>query len=69
MANETDVRLVDIPGYVEWSNKKLESGGSADVIANLDSICMWLAPEEVGSIPPSEFDEIYQEVLEEIGGQ
>jgi hypothetical protein len=69
MANESDIRIVDIPGYLEWSNKKIESRGSPDIIANLDSNCMWLSPEEINEVTEEDFEEMYQKIAEEIGGE
>ena len=66
MGNESDIRIVDIPGYMEWSNKKIESGGSADLIANLDSTCMWLSPEEINEVTINDFEEMYQELVDEL---
>ncbi len=66
MANESDVRLVDILGYLEWSQHKIDSGGSPDIIANLDSNCMWLSPEELASVKTDDFEEMYKEVEDEL---
>lgn len=69
MSNESDVRIVDIPGYMEWSNKKIEADGSPDIIANLDSNCMWLSPDAIYEVTEDDFEEMYQEIVEEIGGE
>lgn len=69
MANESDVRILDIPGYFEWSTAKIKAGGSDAIIANLDARCMWLSPEEVLLITSEDFEEMYQEVLDDIGGE
>ncbi len=66
MGNESDIRIVDLPGYMNWSNEKLDSGGSADVIADLDSTCIWLSPDEISGITVQDFEEMYQEIIEDI---
>lgn len=57
-----DVRLVDIPGYMEWSKRKLREGGNEAFIAHLDATSMWLLPEQMGTLSESDFDEMLDEV-------
>lgn len=51
-----------IPGYVEWSHRKLAEGASAALIAHLDAMCMWLLPEEVQRVTESDFESLLEEL-------
>ena len=42
----SNVRLVDAPGYMEWSRRKLAEGKYDFVIEELDETSVWLLPEE-----------------------
>lgn len=57
-----DYRLVDLPGYREWSERKLDEGESDALIANLDATTLWLLPEEAAVIKESDFEEMLAEL-------
>jgi hypothetical protein len=42
-----DFHLVDLPGYMEWSNRKLAEGEADALIAHLDATSAWLLPEDL----------------------
>jgi hypothetical protein len=65
-ARARDYAFVLIPSYREWSKRKLEEGESPALIANLDARCMWLLPEEVADVSESEFEELLEDLKEEI---
>jgi len=62
-----DVPLIQIPGYMEWSQRKLAEGESEALIAHLDATSIWLLPEEVESTSTGVFDEMLEELKAEIG--
>jgi hypothetical protein len=62
-----DVRLLDVPGYIAWSKRKLSEGGNEAYIAHLDSMSMWLLPEDVGKLNESDFEEMLEEIRDECG--
>jgi hypothetical protein len=53
-----DYNLTSLPGYKEWSKKKLDQGESPAFIAHLDAISMWLLPEDVSKVSDSDFEEL-----------
>lgn len=62
-----DVPLMQLPGYVEWSERKLDEGVSAELIAHLDGITMFLAPEEEQTVGIDEYEELLEDLIEQIG--
>jgi hypothetical protein len=49
-ARARDYRLVDIPGYMQWSQRKLAARESQALIGHLDATSMWLLPEDLGHL-------------------
>lgn len=68
-ARAKEYRLLDIPGYTAWSNRKLAEGVSPALIAHLDATSMILLPEELGTVPASDFDEMLDDLRHEIGDE
>lgn len=62
-----DIPMMKLPGYKDWSKKKLKEGESEALIAHLDSMSIWLLPEDVEGITEKDFDEMLQDLKEEIG--
>ncbi|PXX37795.1 hypothetical protein [Undibacterium pigrum] len=62
-----DFGLIEIPGYTDWSNRKLAEGESEALIANLDARSMWLTPEEVENIGEADFDELLDDLKCQFG--
>lgn len=60
-------RLVDIPGYMEWSERKLDEGGNEALIAHLDATSMFLPPADLGDVSTDVFDEMFMELKAEFG--
>lgn len=60
-----DYRLMDIPGYMEWSRRKLDVGESDALIAHLDATSMFLLPEDVSKVTDAEFDGLLEELHRE----
>jgi len=54
-----DYRLLDVPGYMEWSRRRLREGVSEALIAHLDATSMCLLPEELSTVS----EEIFEEML------
>lgn len=57
-----DVPLITIPGYMEWSKRKVKEGESEAFIANLDALGMWMLPEEVSTVGEADFEEMLEEL-------
>jgi hypothetical protein len=51
-----DYAMCEVPGYSEWSNRKLAEGESEALVANLDAHSMWLLPEELTTVTESDFE-------------
>ena len=66
-ARAKDYRLMDIPGYVEWSKDQLHKGVSAALIAHLDATSMCLLPEELSTVRKEVFDEMLEDLKHELG--
>ena len=65
-ARGRDYRLLDIPGYVAWSRRKLDAGESDAVIAHLDTTSMFLLPEDLPKVTDAEFDELLEDLRDEL---
>ena len=65
-ARGRDYRLLDIPGYVAWSRRKLDAGESDAVIAHLDTTSMFLLPEDLPKVTDAEFDELLEGLRDEL---
>jgi hypothetical protein len=57
-----DYAMCEVPGYGEWSNRKLAEGESEALIANLDARSMWLLPEELTAVAESGFEEMLSDL-------
>jgi hypothetical protein len=66
-ARAKDYRLMDIPGYMEWSKRQLREGVSEALIAHLDATAMTLLPEELSTVAPETFDEMLEDLRRELG--
>lgn len=58
--------ISELPGYSEWSVRKLAGGESEALIANLDARCMWLLPEELTAITECDFEEMLSDLKAEV---
>ncbi|MDB5323460.1 MAG: hypothetical protein JWN40_5091 [Phycisphaerales bacterium] len=61
-----DYRLVDIPGYMAWSQRKLKEGVSDALIAHLDATDMWLLPEDVANVKETDFDDLLETLIADL---
>ncbi len=61
-----DVPLNQIPAYTSWSKRKLEEGISEALIAHLDSMAMWLVPEDVSTVGDEEFEELLSDLQDSL---
>jgi hypothetical protein len=57
-ARARDYRLMDLPGYMAWSKRKLEEGESDALITHLDATGAWLLPEEAAAMTEADYDEM-----------
>ncbi len=62
-ARAKDYAMSQIPGYSEWSDRKMAEGEEA-FIFNLDAQSMWLLPEDLVTITEADFEEMLQELKE-----
>jgi hypothetical protein len=60
--NGRDVPLMRLPGYMAWSEKKLDEGVSEALIANLDALSMFLLPEEDATIGVKHYEELLEDL-------
>jgi hypothetical protein len=65
-ANLRDYRLMDLPGYMEWSERKLEEGESDALIAHLDATGALLTPEDAAAITDVFYDELLADLNEHL---
>jgi len=61
-----DYRLVDVPGYMDWSKRELNEGESPDLIAHLDATGMCLRPTELNEVSEDIFDELLEDLKSEL---
>lgn len=66
-ARAKDYPLMTIPGYMDWSKRKLDEGVSPALIANLDARGMVLLPEEIADVRESDFEELLADLKWTIG--
>ena len=62
-----DVPLMQLPGYTEWSERKLNEGVSEAFIAHLDSLTMFLLPEDDQTVGVDEYEELLEDLIEQCG--
>jgi hypothetical protein len=65
-ARGKDYSLPQITGFKEWAEKKSSDGGSEDAIDSMFSLSMYLLPEEALALTDEDFDEMYDEILDDI---
>lgn len=67
-ARSRDYRMLDIPAYPAWSERKLKEGVSDALIAHLDATSMWLLPEEAPKVTEADLDDLLADLVAEFGG-
>jgi hypothetical protein len=65
-ARSKDYAMSDVPGYSEWSARKLAGGESEALIANLDARSMRLLPEELTAVTETDFEEMLSDLKAEV---
>jgi hypothetical protein len=68
-ARSRDYRIVDLPGYMEWSKRKLAEGESPASIANMDASAMWLLPEEAATATEADYEEMLADLKAALGSE
>jgi len=63
-ARAKDFRLMDLPGYMEWSKRKLAEGELPGNIASLDAMSVWLLPEQAAIMNANDYEELLAETKE-----
>ncbi len=66
-ARARDYRMMDIPGYMEWSERKLDEGVSDTLIAHMDATSMCLLPEELNEVTEQDFDDMLSDLIKSFG--
>ena len=61
-ARAKDHSMFEIPGYREWSERKLAAGESPAFIAHLDATKIWCLPEELSQYGEKVFEEMLADV-------
>jgi hypothetical protein len=65
-ARARDFRMMDLPGYMEWSGRKLAAGESEAYIAHLDATSAWLLPEDAAKMTEKDYDEMLAELKSDL---
>lgn len=65
--NGRDVPMMQLSGYMEWSRSKLDEGVSPAVIAHLDSMSMFLLPEEDQTVSAEDYEELLADLTDQFG--
>lgn len=66
-SNGRDVPMMQLPGYMDWSRSKLDEGVSPAVIAHLDSMSMFLLPEEDQTVSAEDYEELLADLTDQFG--
>jgi len=67
-ARAREYRLPDLPGYMDWSTRKLSEGASPAYIAHLDTTTAWLLPEEAEERNQEDYEALLDDLIEELEG-
>src|SRR5262245_32014242 len=62
-----DFRLLDLPGFLEWSRRKTAEGQSRVLLARLGATNVWLFPHDVAGINEADYDELLEDLKFEVG--
>ncbi len=65
-ARARDLRMMDLPGYMAWSERKLAEKESESLIAHLDATIAGLLPEEAAMMTEHNYNEMFEELKIEI---
>jgi hypothetical protein len=65
-ARARDFRMQGLPGYLEWSERKLAEGESDALIAHLDATSAWLLPEYAANMTEQDYEKILEGLKAEI---
>jgi hypothetical protein len=57
--------MVDLPGYMDWSSRKLAEGESEALIAHLDATSSSLLPEDAANMTEIDYDVMLAELKAE----
>jgi hypothetical protein len=66
-ARARDFRMMDLPGYMEWSERKLAEGESSALIAHFDATQVWLLPRDVAQFTAEDYETLLQDLKDELG--
>ena len=66
-ARARDYRMMDLPGYMAWSELKLKEGESDALIAHVDATSAWLLPEEAAAMTDADYDELLASLKADLG--
>ncbi len=61
-ARAKDYPFMKLPGYMDWSRRKLAAGESPALIAHLDATSMYLLPEEVDALTEVDYEELLDDL-------
>jgi hypothetical protein len=62
--NGRDVSMMQLPGYMESSRSKLDEGVLPAVIAQLDSMSMFLLPEDDQTVGTEDYEELLADLTD-----
>jgi hypothetical protein len=59
--------MMDLPGYVAWSRRKLAEGESEALIVHLDATSAWLLPEDADKMTEKDYENMLADLQVELG--
>ncbi len=64
-ARARDFRILDLPGYMAWSKRKVAEGELPGFIAHLDATSAWLLPEQAANMTECDYEEMLQDLKDD----
>ena len=65
-ARGKDYALTELPSFLQWCNEKSIRGGNESAIDHMFAMSMYLLPEEVSVISNTDFDELYENIIDDL---
>lgn len=59
--------MMDLPGYMAWSSRKLTEGESEALIAHLYATSAWLLPEDAARMTEKDYEGMLAELKKDVG--
>ena len=66
-ANEKKYSYFDLPGYSDWSTRKLNEGVGPEILGHLEAFTLIMLPEEAAAANDAYFDEALDDLRTSLG--